>query len=204
MSVSAYRFGDQCLPTRAKAAPNGSVWLHEIKHDGYRLMVRRTAQGVRIKTRRGYDWTDRFPLITEAAARLCATSFVLDGEGVILRRDGVADFDRLHSRRHDGEVQLLGFDLLELDGTDLRAETLAKRKAALAKLLRRSQGGIQIVEHIEATDGTTVFEHACRLGLEGIVSKRRGAPYQHGRSRTWLKVKNRASPAAKRLEDGTF
>jgi ATP-dependent DNA ligase len=117
MSVSAYGLGDPCLPTRAKAAPSGSVWLHEIKHDGYRLMVRRTAQGVRIKTRRGFDWTDRFPLIVEAAERLRATSFVLDGEGVILRQDGVADFDRLHSRRHDGEVQLLGFDLLELDGT---------------------------------------------------------------------------------------
>ena len=149
-------------------------------------------------------WTDRFALITEAAERLCATTFVLDGEGVILRQDSVADFDRLHSRRHDGEVQLLGFDLLELDGTDLRAETLARRKAALAKLLRRSQGGIQIVEHIEAADGTTVFEHACKLGLEGIVSKARDLPYQHGRSRAWLKIKNPASPAMQRVWEDRF
>jgi bifunctional non-homologous end joining protein LigD len=77
------------------------------KHDGYRLMVRRMPDGVRIKTRNGYDWTDRFPLIVAAAERLRASSFVLDGEGVILRRDGVADFDRLHS-----EVQLLGFDAI--------------------------------------------------------------------------------------------
>jgi ATP-dependent DNA ligase len=173
--------------------------VHEIKHDGYRLMVRRTAEGVRIKTRRGYDWTDRFPLITEAAGRLRATSVVLDGEGVILRQDGVADFDRLRSRQHDGEVRLLGFDLPELDGTDLRREPLDRRKAALAKLLRRSCDGIQMVEHIDAADGSTVFAHACKRGLEGIVSKRRDMPYQHGHSRAWLKTKNPASPAMQRV-----
>jgi ATP-dependent DNA ligase len=169
--------------------------LYEIKHDGYRLMVRRTTDGVCIKTRRGFDWTDRFPVIVEAAARLRANSFVLDGEGVILRPDGVADFDRLHARRHDGEAQLLGFDLLELDGTDLRREPLESRKATLASLLRRSRHAIQFVEHIEAADGGTVFEHACKLGLEGIVSMRRDKPYQHGRSRAWLKIKNPSSPA---------
>jgi ATP-dependent DNA ligase len=158
---------------------------------------------VRIKTRRGYDWTDRL-LILEAAGRLRATSFVLDGEGVILRQDGVADFDRLHSRRHDDEVQLLTFDLLELDGDDLRQQPLDRRKAALARLLRRWPAGIQMVEHFDEADGATVFEHACRLGLEGIVSKRRGAPYQHGRSRAWLKIKNPASSAAMRIEDGSF
>jgi bifunctional non-homologous end joining protein LigD len=89
MSASAYGFGDPCLPTRGTTAPSGSAWVHEIKHDGYRLMLRRTAQGVRIKTRRGFDWTNRFPLIAEAAERLRASSFVLDGNGVILRRDGV-------------------------------------------------------------------------------------------------------------------
>ncbi len=113
----------------------------------------------------------------------------------------MSDFDRLHSRHHDDEVQLLGFDLLELEGLDVRAWPLARRKAALAKLLRRSHDGIQIVEHIEAEDGATVFAHACKLGLEGIVSKRRDKPYRHGRSRDWLKIKNPASPAAKRIED---
>jgi ATP-dependent DNA ligase len=158
--------------------------VHEIKHDGYRLMVRRTPAGIRIGTRHGYDWTDRFPVIVEAAGKLRATSFVLDGEGVILRADGVSDFDRLHSRRHDGEVQLLGFDVLELDGADLRGEPLIYRKAALARLLRRSRDGIQYIEHIEAADGATVFDHACKLGLEGIVSKRRDSIYRSGRSRT--------------------
>jgi ATP-dependent DNA ligase len=180
------------------------MWVHEIKHDGYRLMVRRTPAGVRIKTRNGYDWTDRFGWIVEAARKLNAASFVIDGEGVILRQDGVSDFDRLHSRGHDKEVQLLGFDLLELDGTDLRRDPLMNRKATLASLLRRSRDGIQYVEHIEATDGRAVFDHACKLGLEGIVSKRRDKPYEHGRSRTWLKVRNPASAAAKRIEDGSF
>jgi ATP-dependent DNA ligase len=161
-------------------------------------MVRRTADGVRIKSRRGYDWTDRFPLIVDAAARLRASSFVLDGEGVILGQDGLSDFDRLHSRRHDGEVQLLGFDLLELNGTDLRPEPLEQRKLALARLLRTPRQGIQLVEHL-AEPGDIVFAGACRMGLEGIVSKRRDAPYRHGRCATWLKIKNPASPAMQRL-----
>ncbi len=102
------------------------MWVHEIKHDGYRLMVRRTDSGVRIRTRNGHDWTDRFSLIVEAASKLRATSFVMDGEGVILDPDGYSNFDRLHSRY--GEVQLLGFDLLELDGMDLRRDPLMNRK----------------------------------------------------------------------------
>jgi bifunctional non-homologous end joining protein LigD len=113
-------FIDPCLPTRVTVAPRGPLWLHEIKHDGYRLMVRRTALGVQIRTRRGVDFTDRYPAIVEAAGKLRATSFVIDGEGVILRPDGVSDFDALHARQHDGEVQLLGFDLLELAGWPAR------------------------------------------------------------------------------------
>jgi ATP-dependent DNA ligase len=187
---------DPCLPTRVTAAPSGPAWVHDIKHDGYQLMIRRTPDGVRIHTRNGYDWTDRFARVVEAAGKLRATSFVIDGEGVILGQDGVSDFDRLHSRRHDGEVQLLGFDLLELDGTDLRDEPLIHRKATLASLLRRSHGGIQFVEHIEAANGAIVFEHACKLGLEGIVSKRRDSIYRPGRSRAWPKIKNPATPPA--------
>jgi hypothetical protein len=167
-----FGFGGPCLPTRSKVAPSGPAWLHEIKHDGYRLMVQRTAAGVRIKTRGGFDWSDRYPLITSAAERLGGASFVLDGEGVILRPDGVSDFDRLHSRRHDGKVQLLGFDILELDGVDLLGEPFDRRKAALAGLLRGSHDGIHLVEHVKAIDGATVFAHACQLGVEGIVSKR--------------------------------
>ena len=204
MSAYAFGFGDPCLPTPVGVAPSGPEWVHEIKHDGYRLMVRRIAASVRIRTRRGYDWTKRFPRIVEAARKLRASSFVLDGEGVVLGKDGKSDFARLHSRSHDDAVQLLGFDLLELDGADLRREPLERRKAALAKLLRRSHDGMQLVEHIEAVDGATVFAHACKLGLEGIVSKRRDARYQHGRSRAWLKVKNPASPAMTRVWEERF
>jgi bifunctional non-homologous end joining protein LigD len=203
MSAYAFGFGDPCLPTPVTVAPSGPMWWHEIKHDGYRLMVRRTTSGVRIRTRRGYDWTARYPLIVEAAQRLRATSFVLDGEGVILRPDGVSDFDALHDRRRDGEVQLLAFDLLELDGEDLRPDPLERRKAGLPKLLRRSQAGIQLADHLEQP-GHAVFAHACLLGLEGIVSKRRDAPYRHGRCRTWLKVKNPESPAALRVWEDRF
>jgi bifunctional non-homologous end joining protein LigD len=99
MSQYAFGFGDPCLPTRAPVAPSGSMWVHEIKHDGYRLMVRRTDSSIRISTRRGYDWTDRFGRIIEAANKLRATSFVIDGEGVILRPDGVSDLDRLRENR---------------------------------------------------------------------------------------------------------
>jgi len=203
MRADAYGLGDPCLPTPVRVAPSGPMWVHEIKHDGYRLMVRRTASGVRIRTRRGYDWTDRFPLIVESARRLRATSFVLDGEGVILRPDCVSDFARLHSCQHDREVRLLAFDLLELNGQDLRADPLERRKAELAELLRSSDAGIQFVAHFEAP-GEIAFAHACALGLEGIVSKRRDAPYRHGRSRTWLKVKNPESPAALRVWEDRF
>jgi len=116
----------------------------------------------------------------------------------------VSDFDKLHSRRHDGEVQLLGFDLLELDGADLRGEAFIYRKAALTRLLRRSRDGVQLVEHIDVSDGATVFEHACNLGMEGIVSKRRDSVYRPGRSRMWLKIKNPASAAAMRIADDGF
>ena len=185
-------------PDAGEGRAQRSMLWHEIKHDGYRLMVRRTPSGIRIRMRRGCDWTDRFPLIVGAAGGLRATSFVLDGEGVILRSDGVSDFDRLHSRRHDNEVQLLGFDLLELDGTDLRREPLMHRKATLASLLRRSYDGI------ETDDGAAVFVHACRLGLEGIISKRRYSAYQHGRSRSWFKIKNPGSPAMQRVWEERF
>jgi ATP-dependent DNA ligase len=106
-------------------------------------------------------------VIVAAAAKLRARSFVLDGEGLILRQDDLSDFDRLHTRRHDDEVQLLGFDLLELDGADLRQEPLEHRKIALVKILRRSTDGIQ-VKHIEAP-GEIAFNEASRLGLERIV-----------------------------------
>jgi bifunctional non-homologous end joining protein LigD len=112
--------------------------------------------------------------------------------------DGLPTFDRLRYRRADGTVFLFAYDLLELDGGDLRQEPLEVRKATLASLLRRVGAGVQLNQHLEHEDGEVVFRHACKLGLEGIVSKRLGSLYRSGRSRDWLKFKNPDAPAVKR------
>src|SRR6201990_3062396 len=111
---------EPCIPTRGAAVPAGPDWIHEIKHDGYRLIVQREAKRVRLFTRNGNDWTDRYPLIVEAALQNRASSFVIDGEAVLLGVDGVSDFDGLHSNRHNEEAQLYAFDLPALDGADPR------------------------------------------------------------------------------------
>jgi hypothetical protein len=103
-----------CLPTAAKAAPAGPNWFHEIKYDGYRLCVQRRGDDVRLITRNGHDWTSRYPWIVESARKNRETHFILDGEAVVLGVDGVADFNALHSRKHDHEVQLYAFDVLAL------------------------------------------------------------------------------------------
>jgi bifunctional non-homologous end joining protein LigD len=110
---------EPCIPTRGTAVPDRPEWIHEIKHDGYRLIVQRDGKRVRLWTRNGHDWSDRFPLIAEAALRNRNSSFVTDG-AVLLGVDGHSDFNGLHSRRHDHEVQFYAFDILVSDGEDLR------------------------------------------------------------------------------------
>jgi bifunctional non-homologous end joining protein LigD len=149
--------------------------------------VRRDGETVRLFTRRGYDWTGRYP--ASAAGKIKAQSFTLDGEAVVCGADGVAIFDALHRRGRVTDAILQAFDLLELDGVDYRPLPLGQRKAKLAKLLPRAPAGIVFNEHTEE-DGAVVFRHACKLGLEGIVSKRLTAPYRSGPSRDWIKVKN--------------
>ena len=112
--------------------------------------------------------------------------------------DGRPSFDLLRHRRHDASVFLYAFDVIEVNGDDLRGDALEVRKAMLASLLRRAAPGLRINEHIEHEDGATVFAHACKLGLEGIVSKRRDSPYRSGRSPDWLKMKNPACEAVRR------
>jgi ATP-dependent DNA ligase len=180
--------------------PAGPDWVHEIKHDGYRLIVRRDGDIVRLFTRRGYDWTGRYPAIADTAMQLRATSFTLDGEACVCGPDGVAIFDALHRHGTVSEAMLYAFDLLELDGEDLRAMPLGDRKKRLARLLGRRRLGIVLSEHT-AQDGTTVFQQACKMGLEGIVSKRLSAPYRSGPSRDWIKVKNPNSPAMVRARE---
>ena len=177
--------------------PSGPLWVHEIKHDGYRLMVRRDDQRVRCYTKGGHDWADRFPAIVAAALRIKATSFLIDGEAVIFNDDSTTDFNALRGKRQR-EAALIAFDLLEDDGSDLRDLTLMMRKRRLKKLLGKAKGqAIQYGEHLTG-EGPAIFDHFCRVGLEGIVSKRVDSPYRSGPSKTWLKSKNPASAAVRR------
>ena len=194
-------FIDPCIPTLATKPPVGPRWIHEIKHNGYRLIARRHGNRVRLFTRRGYDWAHRYPLITEAMAVLPQDA-TIDGEVVVCDSMAVADFELLHGREHDRRAFLYAFDLLELDGVDLRPFPLERRKNQLRNLLSRRASGIQYSDHLE-DDGATVFAHACRLGCEGIVSKDRSRPYRSGPSKTWIKVKNPKAPGVRRFEDRT-
>jgi ATP-dependent DNA ligase len=187
-----------CLPSKTDKLPSGSQWLHEIKHDGFRVIARKDGTKVRFYSRPGNDLTYRFPLIVESLARLRSRSCIIDGEAVAFNDNGLASFDRIRYRRHDATVFLYAFDLIELNGDDLRRDPLEVRKATLVSVLAKAGAGIRLNEHIEHEDGATVFAHACKLGLEGIVSKRKNSPYRSGRSPDWLKMKNAAHPAVKR------
>jgi bifunctional non-homologous end joining protein LigD len=127
MRVAA--FIEPCLPSPANRLPSGPDWIHEIKLDGFRMMVRRDPAGVRLLTRNGHDWSGRFPLIAEAAGALRARSFLIDGEAVACGDDGLPVFDRLRYRRQDGRVFLYAFDLLELNGQDMRHKPLEVQSA---------------------------------------------------------------------------
>ena len=186
-----------CQPTVAKEPPSGPGWAHELKHDGYRLQIHIGDSRVRLFTMNGVDWSKRYPRIVGEAARIKG-SVVMDAEVVCLIKKGVADFGMLHARTSDHLAVACAFDLLMHDGDDLRRRPFRERKLALAKLLIRSRGGIQYVEHTEG-HGEKLFEAVCDLGLEGIVSKRLSSVYKSGTSRTWIKVKNPKSPAATRV-----
>jgi bifunctional non-homologous end joining protein LigD len=193
-------FISPCLPTKTDKLPSGDLWLHEIKHDGFRVIARKDGDRVRLYSRPGNDMTRRFPLIAEALTGLRSRSCIIDGEAVACDDNGLASFERIRYRQHDGGVFLYAFDLIELNGDDLRRDPLQVRKATLASIVARARPGIRFNEHIEG-DGPTVFAHACKMGLEGIVSKRKDSPYRSGRSLDWLKMKNPTAPAVKREEE---
>lgn len=188
------------IPTAGKAVPAGPEWFHEVKYDGYRLRIERDGAAVRLIARGGYDWTKRFPWIVEAALKNRQKQFLIDGEAVVLGIDGIANFNALHSEKHDAEVQLCAFDILALDGDDLRPLPLSMRKTNLERLLRRRPDGIFLSEVAVGAIGPDLFRAACKMGLEGMVSKRSDRPYRGGRSPYWIKVKNRKSPAMNRPE----
>ena len=179
------------LATLVSAPPKGAGWVHEIKYDGFRMIVRRAGDVVHIYSRNGLDWTKRLPSIAAAAGKLKAKSFTLDGEAAVLDAKGASSFARMQdamSRTDDSKVVLFAFDLLELDGKDLRKLPLVERKAALRSLLSRAPQRLRYSEHLEM-DGATMLAKACAMGLEGIISKRADAPYRAGRNMDWQKSK---------------
>jgi len=186
-------FVSPCLATLCERAPDGDNWLHEIKFDGYRLMAMIEKGHVRLMTRSGLDWTERFPALAAAFAAFPVAAAVVDGEAVVEDRTGVSSFsalqEALSTRKSTAEIVFYAFDLLYLDGYDLRGASLEARKDALAPLIEAAGAqALRYSDHVVG-HGPAMVENACRLGLEGIVSKRIDAPYRSGRHGAWLKTK---------------
>ena len=156
-----------CLPTKTDMLPSGDGWLHEIKHDGFRIIARKDGERVRLYSRPGNDFTRRFPLIVDALSRLRSRSCIIDGEAVACDDNGVASFDRIRYRRHDGDTFLYALDLIELNGDDMRRDPLEVRKATLRSMLAKAGLGLRFNVHLEG-DGPTIFAHACKMGLEAM------------------------------------
>jgi bifunctional non-homologous end joining protein LigD len=180
-----------CLPMLREKAPSGGLWIHEIKFDGYRTQAHLQNGTPVIYTRAGYDWTLRFKPIADALATLPANDLILDGEAVVADSRGVPDFGLLHADFAAGRKDRLlyyAFDLLYLDGFDLRGAPLAGRKRLLAELVAGASGRILYAEQLEGS-GAEIYQRACAMGLEGIISKKKAAPYRSGRVESWVKVK---------------
>jgi bifunctional non-homologous end joining protein LigD len=180
------------LATLRSTAPSGGGWVHEIKFDGYRMQARLDRGEVRLLTRKGLDWTDKFRNIADAVAKLPAQTALIDGEIVVENERGVSDFAMLQAALKSGARERFVyyvFDLLHCDGRDLSGLPLNDRKAELERLLAgNARGTLRYSEHF-AGDGAAVLQHACRMTLEGIVSKRLDAPYRSGRSEAFVKAK---------------
>jgi len=180
------------LAALVAAPPAGDAWLHETKFDGYRILCRLSGGRATLWSRNRHDWSASFPEIAEAAAALPAREAFLDGEIAVVLGNGTTSFQALQNALSgDGRnpIVYFVFDLLHLDGRDLRAASLEDRKAALERLLpSRRESPIRYSRHVVG-QGESFFGEACRLGLEGIVSKRRDKPYESARGRSWLKVK---------------
>lgn len=181
------------LATAVSEAPAGPGWLHEIKLDGYRLGCRIDHGRVTLLTRQGNDWTSSFSEIAAAAARLPVRSALLDGEAVVMLPDGHSSFHALQRALAGGPrtgLVYAVFDLIHLDGRDVSVLPIEERKRLLADVVRRAPDNLPLRYSDHAVgSGPAMFAEACRLGLEGIISKQLGAPYRSGRSNGWLKVK---------------
>jgi bifunctional non-homologous end joining protein LigD len=179
------------LATLEKTPPAGTGWVHEIKYDGYRIGCALERGRATLWSRRGNDWTAQLPDVAEAVRALPVRSALLDGEVAALLPDGRTSFQALQNAFSGGRRTLayFVFDLLHLDGEDVSRRPLEERKAILERLLAGSGGGIVRQAQHFAGSGADVLREACRLGLEGIVSKRLGEPYRPGRNASWVKTK---------------
>jgi DNA ligase D-like protein (predicted ligase) len=185
------RFIEPQLATPVDQPPEGAHWIHEIKYDGYRCQVLLERGQASVLTRNGYDWTDRYPSIVRAASSLRCQSAIIDGEAIVQDVNGASDFDSLNSamRWRPESIVLYAFDLMHLDGADLRGETLSLRRSVLKVLVGNDdESRIQFSEAFVG-EGADLFKACAEHGLEGIISKQGLAPYRSGRSRTWLKTK---------------
>jgi bifunctional non-homologous end joining protein LigD len=179
-----------CEPTLVDRPPAGPGWLHEIKHDGFRVLAWKQGERVTVWSRRGADFTDRFLRIADAVRGLSADEAMIDGEAVVFLDEGQSDFHALLTKQGSEQAALVAFDLLRFGGDDLRQRPLEKRREALMRLVaKRRSDGIVFNEAL-AEEGAVVFGEAAMLGLEGIVSKRAGSLYKSGPGRNWLKTKN--------------
>lgn len=183
-------------PKLTTVPPEGDAWVHELKFDGYRILAHVDGARVKLVTRPGNDWTSRAPGVVEALAKLGARGTLMDGEAVLLHPDGRPNFFGLRVRLPKARayaIAYVAFDLLYLDGQDVRGWPLLERRRALRELVRPSRD----VPHLSVSEvfegsGAAVYEAACAMGAEGIVSKLRASRYRAGRNGDWVKVLNRA------------
>jgi len=176
MRVLPASFVPPCLPTKAQEPPSGPMWLHEIKHDGFRVIARKDDKRVQLYSRPGNDLTHRFPLIVETLARLRSRSCIIDGEAVACDDKGMPSFDRIRYRRHDASVFLYAFDLIEFNGDDLRREPLDTRKATLASVLRRAAPGLRLTSRPTArpysrTPARWASKASCRSARTPLIAR---------------------------------
>jgi bifunctional non-homologous end joining protein LigD len=186
-------FHEPSLASPCETPPSGPKWVHEIKHNGYRMQARIDGTTVQLLTRKGLDWTERFASIAAAVGKIGLASGLLDGEIVVEEPNGITSFNNLQGDLKDGRqdrFRYFVFDLLYCEGFDLTRAALIDRKSLLQQILAGMPAGLPIrfSEHLEV-DGPTMLEHSCRFGLEGIISKRKDQPYRSGRGDHWLKSK---------------
>ncbi|MCR6502879.1 non-homologous end-joining DNA ligase [Shinella sp. CPCC 101442] len=186
---------EPCLALLRPTPPEGPEWLYEIKWDGYRLAIHIEPHAVRIITRGGHDWTHRFPKIAETAKKLGVGTAILDGEAVVLNKEGYADFGALQrslggrgGKRTSTEAVFFAFDLLHFDGHDLMKTELLVGRHLLSDFLEGAIWAVQLSQEARG-DGAELLANACSMGLEGIIAKHRDRPYRSGRTGDWVKIK---------------